>query len=136
MSSKNDYNLKINEKNNNNCNNTQTKLVFQGTTTKSPTLLSKKNKTCNLAEFFVWIEIGCWSGNCVYQIAFLKRCLHHSKNMDPHLKKSLSGIQLLSIRAGPRDADQWKNRCKQELQSLIKYVKSNKEQDKDWFTIK
>ncbi len=56
--------------------------------------------------------------------------------MDPHLKKSLSGIQLLTIRAGPRDGEEWKSRCKQELQSLIAYVKSNKEQDKDWFTIK
>ena len=57
-------------------------------------------------------------------------------NMDSGLKKSLSGIPLLTLRAGPRDGEEWKNRCKQELQSLIKYLKANKQQDKDWFTIK
>ena len=56
--------------------------------------------------------------------------------MDSGLKKSLSGIPLLTLRAGPRDGEEWKNRCKQELQSLIKYLKANKQQDKDWFTIK
>eukprot|EP00474_Spongospora_subterranea_P009293 CRZ09751.1 hypothetical protein [Spongospora subterranea] len=44
-------------------------------------------------------------------------------------------IPLLTIRAGPRDGDQWIERVKQELKALIKYVQLNKEADHDWFKI-
>ena len=53
----------------------------------------------------------------------------------PEIKRSLAGIPLLSGQVGPRH-EKWKDRCALELKSLIKYLKSNKEQDKDWFTIK
>lgn len=40
-----------------------------------------------------------------------------------------------SLRAGPRDGDQWSQRLREELQALIAYVKINKESDNDWFRI-
>lgn len=47
----------------------------------------------------------------------------------------MQSIPLLSVRAGPRDGDQWIARLKQELNSLIAYVNNNKKSDNDWFII-
>ncbi|CEO98064.1 Ubiquitin-fold modifier-conjugating enzyme 1 [Plasmodiophora brassicae] len=44
-------------------------------------------------------------------------------------------IPLLTTRAGPRDADQWIERLKEEYRALIKYVQINKDADSDWFKI-
>lgn len=46
----------------------------------------------------------------------------------------LAGIPLLKTNAGPRDAT-WNDRLKEELLALIQYVKTNKEQDNDWFRL-
>ena len=40
-----------------------------------------------------------------------------------------------TLQAGPRDKDAWVNRLKEEYQSLIKYVSTNKEADNDWFRL-
>ncbi|XP_023331373.1 ubiquitin-fold modifier-conjugating enzyme 1 [Eurytemora carolleeae] len=55
--------------------------------------------------------------------------------VDAQTKKTLSGIPLLKTKAGPRDKDAWVNRLKEEYQSLIKYVSTNKEADNDWFRL-
>lgn len=47
----------------------------------------------------------------------------------------LAKIPQLSIRAGPRDGDEWTARKKQELDALIKYVGICKANDSDWFTV-
>ena len=43
-------------------------------------------------------------------------------------------IPLLKTKAGPRD-EEWQARLKEELTSLIAYVKWNKSNDNDWFTV-
>jgi len=55
--------------------------------------------------------------------------------IDNTTKNTVQQIPLLSVHAGPRDKDQWANRFKQELSSLIKYVQMNKRNDTDWFLI-
>lgn len=49
---------------------------------------------------------------------------------------SVQKIPLFKIRAGPRDGEKWNERLKEEYKALIAYVKLNKENDNDWFTIK
>lgn len=39
--------------------------------------------------------------------------------VDEITKKTLSNIPLLKTRASPRDGEQWRQRLKEELQSLI-----------------
>ena len=48
--------------------------------------------------------------------------------------KSVKSIPLLKVRAGPRDSI-FADRLKEELTALIVYVKNNKANDNDWFTI-
>lgn len=55
--------------------------------------------------------------------------------LDNATKSAVQSIPLLSVRAGPRDGDQWIARLKQELNSLIAYVNNNKKADNDWFII-
>ncbi|KAJ8981864.1 hypothetical protein NQ317_008211 [Molorchus minor] len=55
--------------------------------------------------------------------------------VDEGTRKTLSNIQLLKTKAGPRDKELWVERLKEEYQSLIKYVQNNKEQDNDWFRL-
>eukprot|EP01095_Lingulamoeba_sp_RSL-Kostka_P002721 TRINITY_DN13637_c0_g1_i1.p1 TRINITY_DN13637_c0_g1~~TRINITY_DN13637_c0_g1_i1.p1 ORF type:complete len:181 (+),score=58.94 TRINITY_DN13637_c0_g1_i1:117-659(+) len=55
--------------------------------------------------------------------------------MDNNVKTTLKSIPLLTVNAGPRDGEQWVNRVKEELKSLIKYVENNKQNDNDWFFI-
>merc|ERR1712025_431331 len=49
-------------------------------------------------------------------------------------EKLLSSLPTLTVKAGPEDPD-WTNRLMEEYTSLIQYVQSNKEDDKDWFEI-
>uniref|UniRef100_A0A7S0W246 Ubiquitin-fold modifier-conjugating enzyme 1 n=3 Tax=Hemiselmis TaxID=77924 RepID=A0A7S0W246_9CRYP len=55
--------------------------------------------------------------------------------MDEGTKKTLSSLPLLTVNAGPRDGDKWKDRLKEEYTALIKYIQLGKENDTDWFTI-
>ncbi|KAI1285999.1 Ubiquitin-fold modifier-conjugating enzyme 1 [Halotydeus destructor] len=55
--------------------------------------------------------------------------------VDAVTKKTLSSIPLLKTKAGPRDKELWPQRLKEELISLIAYVKINKENDNDWFRL-
>jgi ufm1-conjugating enzyme 1 len=55
--------------------------------------------------------------------------------VDEVTKKTLSSIPLLKTKAGPRDGTEWVNRLKEEYQSLIKYVETNKQADNDWFRL-
>ena len=55
-------------------------------------------------------------------------------NMQSSIEEAANKIPLLTVHAGPKDAA-WKDRLKEELKSLITYVKSNKENDNDWFKI-
>lgn len=50
------------------------------------------------------------------------------------IEEAASKIPLLSVHAGPKDP-QWKDRLREELKTIIIYVKSNKLQDNDWFKI-
>lgn len=50
-------------------------------------------------------------------------------------KKTLSALPLLTVNAGPRDGDKWKDRLKEEYTALIKYIQLGKENDTDWFQI-
>lgn len=54
--------------------------------------------------------------------------------MDESTKNTVKSIPLLRTRAGPRDSA-WPTRLKEELLSLIKYVKKNKDNDTDWFLL-
>jgi len=52
-------------------------------------------------------------------------------------KRFAKQIPLLKTNAGPTgNPETWKQRLKEEYQSLIQYVKISKENDAEWFTIK
>ncbi|KAI7836103.1 hypothetical protein COHA_010005 [Chlorella ohadii] len=55
---------------------------------------------------------------------------------DPTTRATVQKIPLLTVKAGPRDKEEWQKRLKEELQALIKYIEINKASDLDWFTIK
>lgn len=57
-------------------------------------------------------------------------------SLDPQTRATVGKIPLCTINAGPRDGDLWKKRMKEEVRSLITYIKSNKQSDNDWFRIK
>ena len=50
------------------------------------------------------------------------------------IEEAANNIPLLTVHAGPKD-EKWKDRLKEELRAIITYVKSNKQQDNDWFKI-
>lgn len=50
-------------------------------------------------------------------------------------KNILAKIPLLTVKAGPRDGDQWIARLKEEYSRLIDYISINKEMDSDWFRL-
>ncbi len=54
--------------------------------------------------------------------------------MDEGIKKTVTAIPLLSVKAGPRDPN-WSDRLKEELSALIASVNKNKAEDNDWFKI-
>mmetsp|Transcript_35871 Transcript_35871/g.81708 ORF Transcript_35871/g.81708 Transcript_35871/m.81708 type:complete len:162 (+) Transcript_35871:70-555(+) len=55
--------------------------------------------------------------------------------MDQGTKNTVQKIPMMSVKAGPRDKEQWTARLKEEMMGLIKYVQVNKESDQDWFTV-
>jgi len=57
------------------------------------------------------------------------------ERMDQRTKESVQRIPLLTIKAGPRDGEDWTKRLKEEYGALIKYIQNNKQEDNDWFTI-
>merc|ERR1719401_1072743 len=50
-------------------------------------------------------------------------------------KAEVQQIPLLTVKAGPRDGDEWIKRLQEELQTLIKYAEINKNNDNDWFKV-
>ena len=44
-------------------------------------------------------------------------------------------LPLLTVKAGPRDGEEWIKRMKEEYMALIAYQKVNKEAGNEWFTI-
>lgn len=54
--------------------------------------------------------------------------------MPPPDDSQLNKIPKLSVRAGPRDGEEWVNRVKQEMNALLKYVAMNKATDSEWYT--
>ena len=55
--------------------------------------------------------------------------------MDDDIKERVKRIPLLTVKAGPRDGEEWARRLKEEYKALIAYVKMNKDSDTDWFKI-
>jgi ufm1-conjugating enzyme 1 len=55
---------------------------------------------------------------------------------DPTTRSAVQKIPLLKTTSGPRDAEAWQTRLKEELHALIKYIEIGKATDLDWFTIK
>ncbi|KAL6040505.1 Ubiquitin-fold modifier-conjugating enzyme 1 [Balamuthia mandrillaris] len=55
--------------------------------------------------------------------------------MDGTTKETVKKIPLLTVKAGPRDGDEWIKRLKEEYTALIKYVEINKEAGNDWFQL-
>jgi ufm1-conjugating enzyme 1 len=59
------------------------------------------------------------------------------EGLDELTKRTVHQIPHLKTRAGPRDnISEWNARLKEEYLVLIQYVKQNKENDSDWFSIK
>lgn len=54
---------------------------------------------------------------------------------DASTRRDVQKIPMLSVRAGPRDGAAWRERLKEEYKALIQYIKMNKENDNDWFTL-
>ena len=50
-------------------------------------------------------------------------------------QKTVENIPFCTINASPRD-ELWSNRLKEEVKTLISYIKSTKESETDWFYIK
>ncbi|KAJ1496276.1 ubiquitin-fold modifier-conjugating enzyme 1, partial [Baffinella frigidus] len=73
------------------------------------------------------------NGSSGKKISWVERTKRGS--MDDGTKKALSALPLLTINAGPRDGDKWKDRLKEEYTALIKYIQLGKENDTDWFQI-
>jgi len=55
---------------------------------------------------------------------------------DNKTRAKVGAIPLCTVDAGPRDGDAWKRRLKEEIRSLIAYIRNNKTSDSDWITIK
>ncbi|KAI7693110.1 hypothetical protein SSS_08084, partial [Sarcoptes scabiei] len=60
---------------------------------------------------------------------------NNTRMVDAVTIKTIGQIPVLKTKAGPRDKELWPQRLKEELQSLIEYVKKNKENDNDWFRL-
>merc|ERR1711871_916022 len=54
---------------------------------------------------------------------------------DDATKATVQKLPMLTVKAGPRDGDDWVKRMKEELMALIQYQKVNKEAGNEWFTI-
>ena len=55
--------------------------------------------------------------------------------LDEPAKQTLKKIPLLKVNAGPRDAELWLERLKEEYNSLIAFINNNKANDTDWFRL-
>ena len=55
--------------------------------------------------------------------------------VDEATKKTVQKLPMLTVKAGPRDGDEWIKRMKEEYMALIQYQKVNKEAGNEWFTI-
>lgn len=51
------------------------------------------------------------------------------------IHSTVDDLPLLKETAGPKDGAQWIERLKEEYTILIQYIKMNKDNDSDWFTI-
>ena len=58
-----------------------------------------------------------------------------SSGPDEATKTTVQKLPLLSVKAGPRDGEDWVKRMKEEYMALIAYQKVNKEAGNEWFTI-
>ena len=54
---------------------------------------------------------------------------------DEQTKSTVQKLPLLSVKAGPRDGEDWIKRMKEEYMALITYQKVNKEMGNEWFSI-
>eukprot|EP00771_Trimastix_marina_P000310 gnl/Trimastix_PCT/1331.p1 GENE.gnl/Trimastix_PCT/1331~~gnl/Trimastix_PCT/1331.p1 ORF type:complete len:193 (+),score=23.98 gnl/Trimastix_PCT/1331:70-579(+) len=50
-------------------------------------------------------------------------------------KGTIQRIPLCTVRACPRDGEQWVNRLKEEYNALIQFIRINQENANDWFTV-
>ena len=55
--------------------------------------------------------------------------------IDDATKATMSKLPLCTIKAGPRDGEDWIKRVKEEYKALIQYQQVNKEAGNEWFTI-
>ncbi len=58
-----------------------------------------------------------------------------SSGPDEATKSTVQKLPLLTVKAGPRDGEEWIKRMKEEYMALIAYQKVNKEAGNEWFTI-
>lgn len=63
--------------------------------------------------------------------------MHRSESAGPDeaTKSTVQKLPLLTVKAGPRDGEEWTKRMKEEYMALIAYQKVNKEAGNEWFTI-
>jgi ufm1-conjugating enzyme 1 len=57
------------------------------------------------------------------------------ESWDPATLSAVKKIPLLTVSATPRDGARWTARLREEYQALITYVRKNKENDTDWFSV-
>ena len=55
--------------------------------------------------------------------------------IDDATKATMQKLPLCTIKAGPRDGEDWIKRVKEEYKALIQYQQVNKEAGNEWFTI-
>ena len=55
--------------------------------------------------------------------------------VDATTKATVQKLPMLTVKAGPRDGEEWIKRIKEEYTALITYQKVNKEAGNEWFTI-
>ncbi len=51
------------------------------------------------------------------------------------LEERVRQLPLLSVKAGPRDGDEWTKRLKEEYRALISLVKHHKDSGTEWFKL-
>ena len=55
--------------------------------------------------------------------------------VDATTKATVQKLPMLTVKAGPRDGEEWIKRIKEEYTALITYQRVNKEAGNEWFTI-
>ncbi len=56
-------------------------------------------------------------------------------SIDAETKSTVQKMPMLTVKAGPRDGEEWAERLKEELGCLIKFVEINKANDRDFCEI-